>query len=53
MDTLDPDIVQGTSGERWHDALNKINLGEKGDLGFRSDLTQPLVHDEDTLRDVE
>jgi len=28
LDTLDPDIVQGTSAERWHDALNKINLGE-------------------------
>ena len=28
LDTLDSDIVQGTSGERWHDALNKINLGE-------------------------
>ena len=28
LDTLDPDIVRGTSGERWHDALNKINLGE-------------------------
>ena len=28
LDTLDPDIVRGTSAERWHDALNKINLGE-------------------------
>ena len=28
LDTLDPDIVKGTSAERWHDALNKINLGE-------------------------
>ena len=28
LDTLDPDIVQGATGERWHDALNKINLGE-------------------------
>ena len=28
LDTLDPDIVQGTSAERWHDALNKLNLGE-------------------------
>ena len=28
LDILDPDIVQGTSAERWHDALNKINLGE-------------------------
>jgi len=28
LDTLDPDIVRGTSAERWHDALNKLNLGE-------------------------
>ena len=28
LDTLDPDIIRGTSAERWHDALNKINLGE-------------------------
>ena len=28
LDILDPDIVHGTSAERWHDALNKINLGE-------------------------
>ena len=28
LDTLDPDIVRGTSAERWHDALNNINLGE-------------------------
>ncbi len=28
LDTLDPDIVQGTSAERWHDVLNNINLGE-------------------------
>ena len=28
LDTLDPDIIHGTSAERWHDALNKINLGE-------------------------
>jgi len=28
LDTLDPNIVQGTSPERWHDVLNNINLGE-------------------------
>jgi hypothetical protein len=28
LDTLDPNIVQGTSAERWHDVLNNINLGE-------------------------
>ncbi len=28
LDTLDPDIVTGNAAERWHDALNKINLGE-------------------------
>ena len=28
LDTLDPDIIRGTSAERWHDALNKLNLGE-------------------------
>ena len=28
LDTLDPDIVKGNAAERWHDALNKINLGE-------------------------
>ena len=28
LDTLDPDMVRGTSAERWHDALNNINLGE-------------------------
>ena len=28
LDTLDPNIVEGASAERWHDALNNINLGE-------------------------
>ncbi|MCP4848271.1 MAG: DUF1592 domain-containing protein, partial [Verrucomicrobiaceae bacterium] len=28
LDTLDPDIVKGNAAERWHDALNNINLGE-------------------------
>ena len=28
LDTLDSNIVQGTSAERWHDVLNNINLGE-------------------------
>jgi hypothetical protein len=28
LDTLDPNIVQGTSAEQWHDVLNNINLGE-------------------------
>ena len=28
LDQLDFDLVQGKSTETWHDALNKINLGE-------------------------
>ncbi len=28
LDTLSPDLVKGTSAETWHDALDKINLGE-------------------------
>jgi len=28
LDTLDPDLVAGTDAEAWHDALNRINLGE-------------------------
>ena len=28
MDTLDPDLINSTSAETWHDALDKINLGE-------------------------
>ena len=28
LDGLDPNIIKGVSAEEWHDALNKINLGE-------------------------
>jgi len=28
LDTLDPDLVAGNDAEIWHDALNRINLGE-------------------------
>ena len=28
LDGLDPNIIKGVSVEEWHDALNKINLGE-------------------------
>ena len=28
LDTLNPDLVNSTSAETWHDALDNINLGE-------------------------
>lgn len=28
LDTLDPDVVTGNDAETWHDALNRLNLGE-------------------------
>jgi len=28
FDQLDPDLVKGPDAERWHDALNQLNLGE-------------------------
>ena len=28
VDTLNPDLLQGSDEETWHDALNRLNLGE-------------------------
>lgn len=28
FDTINPDIATGSDGETWHDALNKLNVGE-------------------------
>jgi hypothetical protein len=45
FDRLDPNMAAGPDGETWHDALNKLNLGEMPP----DDATQPSVAEREVL----
>ena len=47
FDKLDPDMAKGSDGETWHDALNKLNLGDMPP----QDAPQPNAKQRDILVD--